>query len=299
MATGVASWSQTAATNATADSNVNWSEGQAPSTVNNSARAQMASVAKWRDDTNGTLTTGGSSTAYTITSNQSFGSLSALDGMRLAIRMHTTSGASPTLAVDGLSALAIVTSTGVAVPTGALLSGNIYHVTLVNSSSEFRLHGWYDPQTAFGTFGSGTVMLFGQTSAPTGWTKSTANNDAALRVVSGTVLTGGSTAFSSVFASRTITQGNLPSYNLVLSSMTWTQSGTATVDAGAASVGLSNGVNQIPVVRSDAGTFGGTRINVTASTIAGTIGGTLASGGSGTAMDFAVKYVDVIIATKD
>jgi len=34
-------------------------------------------------------------------------------------------------------------------------------------------------------FPSGTVMVFHQASAPTGWTKSTANNDKTLRVVSG------------------------------------------------------------------------------------------------------------------
>src|SRR5438309_115085 len=38
-------WSQTAANNATADSSINWQEGQAPSSVNDSGRAMMASIA--------------------------------------------------------------------------------------------------------------------------------------------------------------------------------------------------------------------------------------------------------------
>jgi len=46
MATGLQVWSATAATNATADSAVNWAEGQAPSSVNDSARAMMAAMAK-------------------------------------------------------------------------------------------------------------------------------------------------------------------------------------------------------------------------------------------------------------
>ena len=51
MATaGVPLWSTTAASNANADPAVNWAEGMAPSAVNDSARATMASVAKWRDD---------------------------------------------------------------------------------------------------------------------------------------------------------------------------------------------------------------------------------------------------------
>ena len=41
-------WSRTAASNSTADSNVNWAEGQAPSSVNDSARAMMASLAGYR-----------------------------------------------------------------------------------------------------------------------------------------------------------------------------------------------------------------------------------------------------------
>ena len=55
-------------------------------------------------------------------------------------------------------------------------------------------------------FPSGTKMLFQQTSAPTGWTKVTSGVDnKALRVVSGSVGSGGSNAFSNTFASRGIT----------------------------------------------------------------------------------------------
>jgi len=43
----ISQWSTTAGTNATAADNINWSEGQAPSTVNNSSRQEMADVADW------------------------------------------------------------------------------------------------------------------------------------------------------------------------------------------------------------------------------------------------------------
>ena len=56
-------------------------------------------------------------------------------------------------------------------------------------------------------FPSGTSMLFQQTSAPTGWTKQTTHNDKALRVVTGTVGTGGSSAFSTAFATPSVTVG--------------------------------------------------------------------------------------------
>lgn len=51
---------------------------------------------------------------------------------------------------------------------------------------------------------SGTLMLFQQTSAPTGWTKQTTHNDKALRVVSGTVSSGGTTAFSTALATPSV-----------------------------------------------------------------------------------------------
>lgn len=51
---------------------------------------------------------------------------------------------------------------------------------------------------------SGTLMLFQQTSAPTGWTKQTTHNNKALRVVSGTAGSGGTTAFTSVFTNQTV-----------------------------------------------------------------------------------------------
>lgn len=55
---------------------------------------------------------------------------------------------------------------------------------------------------------SGTAMLFAQTTAPVGWTKSTTHNNKALRVVSGTAGSGGSRTFSSVFSNSLFMTGN-------------------------------------------------------------------------------------------
>ena len=51
---------------------------------------------------------------------------------------------------------------------------------------------------------SGTRLLFHNSSAPTGWTKDTSINDSALRVVSGTPGSGGSTGFSSALGSPSV-----------------------------------------------------------------------------------------------
>lgn len=141
MATGVQTWSKTASSNASADSSVNWREGQAPSSVNDSARGLMAAVAKWRDDISGVLATDGSSTAYTVTSNQGFASLSAMDGAVVAFTPHATNGASPTLSVDGLTAKPLRAASGVDLQTNVLLEGTPYVALYNNANAEFVLQG--------------------------------------------------------------------------------------------------------------------------------------------------------------
>jgi hypothetical protein len=58
-------------------------------------------------------------------------------------------------------------------------------------------------------FPSGTSMLFQQTAAPTGWTKQTTHDDKAIRIVTGTVGTGGSSAFSTAFATPSVAGGTV------------------------------------------------------------------------------------------
>jgi hypothetical protein len=60
--------------------------------------------------------------------------------------------------------------------------------------------------TGGGDIPAGTVMLFYQNAAPTGWTIVTSQNNKALRVVSSAGgVAGGTTSFSSVFTNQTVT----------------------------------------------------------------------------------------------
>lgn len=148
-------------------------------------------------------------------------------------------------------------------------------------------------------FPSGTIMPFYQASAPTGWTKdeTTALNNAAIRLVTGAGgATGGSAAFTTVFASRTITQANLPSVNFTGTSGA---AGSHNHDFNLRSFssgGSHSGLNVPPM--SDSGSSDGgdgttfTEPNHTHSL-------SVSSGGSGTAMDFAVKYADFIVCERD
>jgi microcystin-dependent protein len=143
MALPFYNWSKTAASNATADSTVNWAEGMAPSAVNDSGRAMMASTAAFRDDISGAIATGGTSTAYTVTSYQVFDTLAHLNGQIIAFTPHTTNGATVTLNVDTLGAKPLRSAPSVELPAGVLVQGTPY-VALYNSSdAAFYLQGFY------------------------------------------------------------------------------------------------------------------------------------------------------------
>ncbi|MDE5451339.1 phage tail protein [Bradyrhizobium sp. CSA112] len=136
-------WSRTAASNATADPSVNWQEGQAPSSVNDSARAMMASAAGFRDDISGAIATGGTSTAYTVASYQVFNSLANMSGQMIAFTPHATNGATVTLNVDGLGAMPLRSAPSVELPAGVLVQGSPYIALYNSSDSVFYLHGYY------------------------------------------------------------------------------------------------------------------------------------------------------------
>jgi microcystin-dependent protein len=136
-------WSHTASSNATADNTVNWAEGMAPSAVNDSARAMMARLAEWRDDVSGTITTAGSSTAYTVASNQGFDNFADLNGAMIALVPHTTNGATVTLNVDGLGAKPLRFGPSLELQSGVLIQGTPYAVSYNNSDGAFYLQGGF------------------------------------------------------------------------------------------------------------------------------------------------------------
>lgn len=136
-------WSRTPASNATADPTINYSEGMAPSAINDSARAMMARLADWRQDISGTITTAGTSTAFTVTSNQTFDTLAHLDGAMIAFVPHTTSGATVQINVDGLGLKPLRSAPSIELPSGVLVQGTPYVCTYVNADGAFYLQGFF------------------------------------------------------------------------------------------------------------------------------------------------------------
>ena len=149
-------------------------------------------------------------------------------GANVATFLATPSSANLISAVTdetGSGALVFATSPTLVTPAlGTPASGNLTNCTALNASqlstgtvptarlasgtanSSTYLRGdqtWQSISASSAEFASGTTIVFYQASAPTGWTKSTSHDNKALRVVSGTGGgSGGSSSFTSVFASR-------------------------------------------------------------------------------------------------
>lgn len=146
-------------------------------------------------------------------------------------------------------------------------------------------------------------MLFVQTAAPTGWTKDSVNyNNHTLRVVTGSVSTGGTVDFTTAFTSQTPT-------------------GTVSISSISGSAGaITLSTSELPAHAHPISSWQGPgSINGPTSSFSSGGGGTYSTGNtggggshdhpfsfssgsgsfSGNAINLAVKYVDIITATKD
>ena len=140
-------------------------------------------------------------------------------------------------------------------------------------------------------FASGTRLVFQQSSAPVGWTKDVTHNNKAIRVVSGTVSSGGSVAFTTAFASQAVSGsvGNTTLSEAQMPSHSHGQQVSANANTGGSGnrldyAGDFTGLSAYPQGINTLNTGGGGAHNHSF---------------SGTAINLAVQYVDIIIATKD
>jgi hypothetical protein len=159
-------------------------------------------------------------------------------------------------------------------------------------------------------------MMFVQTAAPTGWTKSTTHDNKALRVVSGTASSGGSVAFTTAFASQgvsgvvgdtTLTTAQMPQHS---HTATVTDSGHAHRIMSSTNIGINPSFNTFTKAVTQSTSLGatsgtgnnGTSLETTGISVSNANNGSSNSHNhsfTGTAINLAVQYVDVIIATKD
>tara|TARA_R110000822_G_scaffold55931_1_gene141652 strand:- start:468 stop:1634 length:1167 start_codon:yes stop_codon:yes gene_type:complete len=157
---------------------------------------------------------------------------------------------------------------------------------------------------AAAAFDSGTRMIFGQNAAPTGWSKDTTNyNQHAMRIVTGTAGgTGGTVDFTSAFTSQAVAgsvsiTGIAGSAGATTLSTAQMPSHTHTISGRFTTASLQGGKGAATGTVVSTGTT-----NATGGGGSHTHPFSFSSGTatfSGSAINLAVKYFDVITATKD
>jgi hypothetical protein len=210
------------------------------------------------------------------------------------------------IANGGTAGTASPTANGVAYGTGSAYAFTAAGTTgQVLSATTGSAPTWATISTK--AFPTGTRMSFQQTAAPTGWTKDTtaAIDNSAMRLVTGSVVNGGSVNFTTAFASQTpsgsvsITAvsgsaGNTTLTTPQIPSHTHTSTNGSNNPPGAQrfQTGVSLSIAPFSTVASDATGGGGAHSHpFSFSSGSGTF--------SGSAINLAVKYYDFIIASID
>lgn len=130
-------WSTTAASNSTiagiavSDSNLQ------TASVDAAFRGIAAELAKFIKDCGGGIDSGGSSNAYTVTTNSSHSSLA--EPRIVAMKANHTNTGAATLALDGLTAKNIKRTDGSALSAGDITSGGQYILLYEADADEFQL----------------------------------------------------------------------------------------------------------------------------------------------------------------
>ena len=305
----VAAWSVTAGLNTSSPPD-GWPEGMQRSAVNDAAREMQAALARWFKDSTGSLVSAGGPTAYTLTTN--CGYTSANDIPLLAFRINVTNTGAVTLNVDGLGAKPWRKTGGAGeqYAAGELVATQLVVVAHNPADDDFYTVG---PQ-ARSEFAATTSMLFWQAAAPTGWTKYTAAgyHDRALRLVAttGGGGVGGNWDFSAMFQDQTDGSGWISNHALTLAQIPAHVHNAGTLVVGTA---ISNGtlVNRnssaaTALYDAPGGASAVQSVSLPSSTIAlasGVVSGVTdsqgSSGGHQHAVALAVKYTDIIAASKD
>jgi hypothetical protein len=209
-------------------------------------------------------------------------------------------------------------ATSLILPTGANITaaaGDTF-IVLSDASGNARVMAYQRASgaalvSAAGDIAAGSVALFRQTSAPTGWTKDTTNyNDHAIRIVTGAASSGGVINLSSVFG-YTTTQG----HTLTVAETPAHQHGPGTLTGGTSTDGAHNHEYNNQSNNNTRDNSGGTPIaddaNIAHNTttegahdhdVSLTAGLTGSAGGGGSHshnIDMRAKYVDAIWATKN
>lgn len=163
----VGDWSTTAGSNQTADANINWQEGQLPSTVNNSARAMMAALKDFFHNQGGFAVLGGTGDTFSLTFSQP---ITTRQPLLLGFFATRTNTGAVTLQIDSTTAAPLRAVSGTDLVSGQIISGAFYVVSYNSATTEYIISGAF----ALGlsdlpTMADGTVLtnISGASAKPT------------------------------------------------------------------------------------------------------------------------------------
>jgi hypothetical protein len=215
-----------------------------------------------------------------------------------------TLGSALPIASGGTAGTASPTTNGVAYGTGSAYAFTAAGTTgQVLSATTGSAPTWATISTK--AFPTGTRMSFQQSAAPTGWTKDTTAglDNSAMRIVTGSVVNGGSQNFTTAFASQT------PSGSVSITSVTGSAGATTLTTPQ-----IPSHTHNYDTFNSAGSTPGGAAARTSTNLISTQATGPTGGGGShdhpfsfssgsgtftGNAINLAVKYYDFIIATID
>lgn len=165
-AQGVYGYSGTASSN-TSVGGVSVAEGMSRASVNNAMRAQLADLAKWRDDISAANTTagsaaGGSPDPYTLTTDSTLTAYA--DGQRLCFIANFTNAETATLNVDSVGAKALRKGADAALAAGDLVANSTYCASY-DASANSSAGAWLLDSTA-----GGAILTDAEISALSGLT---------------------------------------------------------------------------------------------------------------------------------
>lgn len=177
-------WSLWEESNESIDELITWTEGQAPSTVNNSARAMMQRIREYVADTSGTLAS--------ATTNNEEGKLSEItlqskaahkqhvNGLFLRFRADKTNLGETTLSLNGMLARPVFMAKYdgyVSLPAGVIQKDCIYEVVYATQDQGANMGHWillnptYSPPKPIVVpfMPVGTIAAFATPNIPKGW----------------------------------------------------------------------------------------------------------------------------------
>lgn len=120
-----------------ANNTARFPEGMLGSAINNAARALEGMIARWYEDTDGSITSTGSSNAYAVTSTRTIAALTNNTVMAFTANFSNTGAA--TLAFNGLTAKAIRRPNGDALVANDIVSGQQVIVVYKSSPDYWQL----------------------------------------------------------------------------------------------------------------------------------------------------------------